>query len=79
MEEKKEEIIYGAKAAAKYLGMNRRTVHRLILQGIFPKHIEEIPVGEDREMSIKVWKKIDLDGYKPQIRTKGRPKATMSK
>jgi hypothetical protein len=75
----KQEVISGAKAAAKYLNVSRRTIHRLIQQGTFPKPIQEIPVGEERELTLKIWTKEDLDSFKPQIRTKGRPKIGLSK
>lgn len=75
----KDELITGVKAAAKYLDINRRTIHRLIEQGAFPKPIQEIHVGEERELTLKIWKKKDLDDFKPKIRNKGRPKTTLPK
>ncbi len=75
----KEQVISGVKAAAKYLSLNRRTIHRLIMQGIFPKPIQEIQIGEERGMSLKIWRKEELDEFKPRIRHKGRPSNTLSK
>lgn len=64
--------------AAKYLEISARTVQRLIKEGKFPLPIGETEFGKDYTGStmrkLRCWREEDLDKFKSQLRTVGRPK-----
>jgi len=62
------------KDAAKYLGKSDRTIQRMIKEGIFPEPSVIIELGGKRKL--RRWKEADLEAFRPQLRSKGRPKIT---
>lgn len=58
------EIIEGASAAARFLGINRDTVHRHIKKDSFPTPVSTITVGENADRIIRAWRKGDLEKWK---------------
>lgn len=71
-------MILTIKDAAKYLGISSRTVQRLINDGKFPNAVSETEFGKDYRGSeirrLRCWKEEDLDHFKTQLRSVGRPK-----
>ena len=72
-------MILTIKDAAKYLGISPRTIQRLITEGKFPPAISETEFGNDYRgevvRKLRCWKEKDLDKFKEQLRSVGRPKA----
>jgi predicted DNA-binding transcriptional regulator AlpA len=67
-----DELVFGIIEAAKYLNITKKTVHVLINESVFPNPIILQNVGK---RVIKVWKKSDLDSFKPNLRPAHRPKS----
>jgi len=70
--ESNDEKTLTLKDAAKYLGKSDRTIQRMIKEGIFPEPSVIIELGGKRKL--RRWKEADLDAFRPQLRSKGRPK-----
>ena len=66
------DLIFGIIEVAKYLGITKKTVHVMIKEEIFPQPAILQNVGK---RVIKVWKKSDLDKFKPNLRPAHRPKS----
>lgn len=60
------EIVEGASGAARFLGINRDTIHRHIKRGTFPTPISTITLGENSDRTIRAWKKEDLENWKKE-------------
>lgn len=71
-------MILTIKDAARYLGISSRTVQRLINNGTFPEAISQTNFGKDFTGStlrqLRCWKEEDLDKFKLNLRSPGRPK-----
>lgn len=67
-----DDLIFGIIEVAKYLGITKKTVHAMINEGIFPPPAILQNVGK---RVIKVWKKSDLDEFRPNLRPAHRPKS----
>lgn len=66
------DLVFGIIEAAKYLGTTKKTVHVMINEGIFPQPVILQNIGK---RVIKLWKKSDLDRFKPNLRPPHRPKS----
>jgi hypothetical protein len=69
----KQEVITGIREAANFLGCGEITIHRMIKRREFPKPIEEFGMNTKASKVIRVWKKKDLEDFKPQMRGRGNP------
>lgn len=69
---KQDDLIFGIIETAKYLGITKKTVHAMINEGIFPQPVILQNVGK---RVIKVWKKSDLDKFRPNLRPSHRPRS----
>lgn len=67
-----DELVFGVIETAKYLGTTKKTVHVMIKEEIFPQPVILQNVGK---RVIKVWKKSDLDKFRPNLRAPHRPKS----
>lgn len=67
-----DDLVFGIIEAAKYLGITKKTVHAMINEEIFPQPVILQNIGK---RVIKVWKKSDLDTFRPSLRAPHRPKS----
>ena len=69
----KDEVITGIREAADFLGCGEITIYRMIKRSEFPKPIEEFGMNTKATKVIRVWRKKDLEAFKPQMRRRGNP------
>ena len=62
-------IVIGIRNVAKYLGISRTTVYRLMEKQEFPPCLG----STGQKKSIKAWKKADIDAVKSALKPPGRP------
>lgn len=68
-----EEVITGVREAAEFLGCGEVTVHRMIKRGEFPQPFREFGMNTKATKKIRVWKKADLESFRPNMRGRGNP------
>ena len=71
-----ENLVRNIQQAAKLLGCNQVTVHRMIKRGEFPKPVEEFAIDPEGQKIVRIWKKSDLLALKPKMRSVGNPNLT---
>lgn len=72
----KEELIRNIQQAAKLLGCNQVTIHRMIKRGEFPKPVQEFAIDQEGQKIVRIWSKADLLAFKPKMRSVGNPNFT---
>ncbi len=73
MEEQKEQLVRNIQQAAKILGCNQVTIHRMIKRGEFPTPVQEFAIDAEGKKIVRVWRRADLLAFKPKMRSVGNP------
>ena len=68
-----EELVRNIQQAAKILGCNPVTIHRMIKRGEFPTPVQEFAIDPAGKKIVRIWKKADLLALKPKMRSVGNP------
>jgi hypothetical protein len=68
-----KDLVRNIQQAAKLLGCNQVTIHRMIKRGEFPKPVQEFAIDSEGKKIVRIWKKADLLAFKPKMRPVGNP------